>query len=137
MKKLILKIFKNKEIILYLIFGVLTTIVSFSTYMIFTRVVGLEPLVANGVSWVLSVFFAYVTNKLFVFSSKCKTVEKFAKEIIMFFISRLASGVFEMGIIFIFVSILHFNDLIIKAIATVLVIIINYFLSKLIIFVKK
>ncbi len=135
-------IIKNKEILLYLIFGVLTTIVSIGSYFILTKTI-LNPesqilmQIANVISWILAVSFAYVTNRLFVFTSKNKNI---LKEAIKFYESRLTTLIFEMTFMFIFVSCLKFNDTLMKILVQFLIIILNYILSKLIVFkgeVKK
>lgn len=130
---------KYQEVIKYLIFGVLTTIVSLGTYYlcVFTFLDATKPLelqIANIISWIVSVTFAYITNKKYVFSKTNKSV---IKESIEFYSSRLATLLIDMGFMFIFVTLLHFNDKIIKIIVQVIVIVSNYILSKLIVFKKK
>ena len=73
---------KYKEIINYLIFGVLTTLISIVTYAIFTKVFHIDYLISNVLSWIIAVLFAYITNKIYVFESKSK---KNIKELISFF----------------------------------------------------
>ena len=73
MEKLINLYKKNEEILNYLIFGVLTTIISIASYAIFTNIFNISILVSNVLSWILSVLFAFITNKLFVFKSKNKS----------------------------------------------------------------
>ncbi len=127
---------KNKEIILYLVFGVLTTIVSIFSYYILTKTI-LNPdnaillQVANVISWILAVTFAYITNRIFVFTSKNKNI---IKEALKFYESRLATLVFEMLFMYIFVSCFYFNNTLMKIIAQFVIIILNYILSKLIVF---
>lgn len=143
MKKLIKKVWnlykKYDEIINYLIVGGLTTIVSLGTYY-FCVYTFLNPnnafqlQIANIISWISCVTFAYFTNRIFVFKSK--RTDKL-KEAISFYGSRIATLLLEMGIMFVFVTILHFNDKIIKLIAQVVITILNYILSKLLIFRKK
>lgn len=130
---------KYQEIIKYLIFGVLTTIVSLGTYYlcVFTFLDASNPIqlqTANIISWIISVTFAYITNKKYVFN---KTDKNIIKESIEFYSSRLATLLIDMGFMFIFVSLLHFNDKIIKIIVQIIIIIANYILSKLIVFKKK
>ena len=143
MKKLIKKVWnlykKYDEIINYLIVGGLTTIVSLGTYY-FCVYTFLNPnnafqlQIANIISWISCVTFAYFTNRIFVFKSK--RTDKL-KEAISFYGSRIATLLLEMGIMFVFVTILHFNDKIIKLVAQVVITILNYVLSKLLIFKKK
>ena len=81
---------KYKEIIMYLIFGILTTVVNIVVYFIASNVLNINYLISNATAWFLSVLFAYVTNKLYVFESSSK---EFIKEIVAFFSSRLATGI--------------------------------------------
>lgn len=143
MKKIIKKVWnlykKYDEMINYLIVGGLTTVVSLGTYY-FCVYTFLNPnnafqlQIANIISWISCVTFAYFTNRIFVFKSK--RTDKL-KEAISFYGSRIATLLLEMGIMFVFVTILHFNDKIIKLIAQVVITILNYILSKLLIFRKK
>lgn len=71
---------KNKEIIHYLIFGVLTTIVNFVVYFICANLGGIDEIISNVISWLISVLFAYVTNKIFVFESKTNGITEIVKE---------------------------------------------------------
>lgn len=136
----ILKIIKNnQEIITYLIFGVLTTIISLLTYYILTFTIlnankPLELQIANILSWIVSVTFAYLTNRKYVFKSNNNNK---IKEIIKFYLSRLSTLGVDMLLMFVFVSKLNFNDKIIKIIVQVIVIVLNYILSKIIVFKKE
>lgn len=130
---------KYKEIINYLIFGVLTTVVSLGVYYICVytflnpeNVVQLQ--IANIISWVAGVTFAYVTNRKFVFESK---EENKLKEAGKFVTSRITTLLMDMAIMFIGVTLCKFNDKIIKLISQVVVIVMNYLLSKIIVFKKK
>ena len=124
---------KYKEIINYLIFGGLTTVVSIVTYALFAKVFNIDYLISNVLSWVLAVLFAYITNKIFVFESKSK---KNIKEITSFFFFRIISLIMEMVILYIFVDMLHIDDLVTKIIAQVIVIVSNYVFSKVFVFKK-
>ena len=130
---------KYKEIINYLIFGVLTTVVSLAVYYICVytflnpeNVVQLQ--IANIISWVAGVAFAYVTNRKFVFESK---EENKLKEAGKFVTSRITTLLMDMAIMFIGVTLCKFNDKIIKLISQVVVIVMHYLLSKIIVFKKK
>ncbi len=152
LKKLIKKII-NKETIMYIIFGVLTTVVNFIAFKLFDLMLGTKLyLITNVIAWVIAVAFAYVTNKLFVFESKSWKPSVIRREIPSFVAARLFSlGVEEVGLIF-FVSLLNFGEksftipvinfeldgtMVAKLILAVVVVILNYFFSKLIIFRKK
>ena len=124
---------KYKEIINYLIFGGLTTVVSIATYALFAKVFHIDYLISNVLSWILAVLFAYITNKIFVFESKSK---KNIKEITSFFFFRIVSLLIEMIILYIFVDMFHIDDLFTKIIAQVIVIVANYVFSKVFVFKK-
>lgn len=130
---------KYKEIINYLIFGVLTTIVSLATYYICVYTFlnpnnSLQLQIANIISWSVGVAFAYITNRRFVFESK---EQKKLKEAGKFVTSRIATLLADMLIMFIGVTILKLNDKIIKLLSQIVVIIANYILSKMIVFKNK
>ena len=138
MKELLKKVL-NKEVIMYLIFGVLTTVVSLAVYygLIFTILNpenAIQLQIANIISWIAGVIFAYVTNRKFVFESKEKNK---LKEISKFVSSRIGTLILDMLVMFIGVTILKLNDKIVKIISQVLVIIGNYILSKLFVFKNK
>lgn len=135
----LLKKVLNKEVIMFLIFGVLTTVVSLLVYYgcIYTflnpeNAVQLQ--IANIISWIAGVAFAYITNRKFVFESNESNQ---LKEISKFVTSRLATLFLDMIIMFIGVTCLHGNDKIVKLISQVLVIIGNYIFSKLFVFKKQ
>lgn len=128
---------KYREMIMYLLFGGLTTVVSFSVYYIFNKPLGVSALLSNIISWVASVTFAFITNKLFVFDSKDRSVEKVAKEALSFYGCRLFSGFVETAFIWLTVDILGWNSMIMKLVVSVFVVIANYFFSKIFVFKKS
>ena len=95
MEKLVSLFKKHKEIIMYLIFGVATTIVSLVSYALFVELLPLGITVASAFSWVIAVTFAFITNKLFVFESKNHEVKTVLREALAFFAARIISGVVE------------------------------------------
>lgn len=130
---------KYKEIINYLIVGVLTTIVSLSTYYLLVFTIlnpknSIQLQIANIVSWIVSVAFAYVTNRKYVFESKEKNK---LKEAGMFFFARVLTLLLDMAIMFVGVTVLHLNDKIFKLISQVAITISNYLISKLFVFKKN
>lgn len=138
MKKIKELYLKYKEIISYLIFGVLTTIVSLAVYYIsvFTFLNpdnSIQLQIANILSWIAGVAFAYFTNRKYVFESKN---ENKLKEATKFVSSRITTLLLDMFIMWLGVTILHFSDKLIKLVSQVLVIIGNYVLSKLFVFKK-
>lgn len=129
---------KYKEIINYLVFGVLSTVVNFVTYYITARFIGIDEVISSGISWFCSVTFAYITNKVFVFESKTNTSREFVKEMITFYLSRVLSGALcDVGTFALMVKVLHINDIVSKIVTQVMVVIVNYILSKLVIFKKE
>lgn len=127
---------KYKEVIMYLIFGVLTTIVNIVAYEIFANVIKIDYLISNAIAWFLSVLFAYITNRIFVFESKTKKIKELIREIASFFGFRLLSGAMDMGFMYLFVTIMQFNDSLMKILVNIIVVILNYIFSKLFIFKK-
>ncbi len=161
--KLIDKFF-TKEIITYLFFGVVTTVVNLGTFYIFKKLFisigwdgffnillekaglvnalrffgeGTDYLDANLIAWVTAVIFAFVTNKLWVFDSKSWKPSVAGKEFTGFIGARLFSFAVETVMMFVMITLLSWHDLIAKTIVGIVVVIINYVFSKLIIFKEK
>lgn len=137
MKTLISLFSRFREQILYLFFGVCTTAVNFAVYFGCTRLFRMDTVSASTLGWLLSVLFAYVTNRRWVFESKAHGVSEVAKELIAFFGGRLATGVLDIAIMYVTVDLLHFNDAVMKLLSNVIVIVLNYVISKLMVFRKK
>ena len=95
LKPLISIYYKYKEKILYLLFGALTTLVNILFYTIFTQVFNIEYILSNVISWILSVIFAYVTNKIYVFESQTNGKKELLKEITSFFVARILSLILD------------------------------------------
>lgn len=129
--------FKYKEVVLYLVFGGLTTLINVVAYAVCSYIFHLETVTGVAIAWIVSVAFAYVTNKIFVFESKTDTFKKFFKECISFFGCRLATGVMDIVIMYVTVDLWHFNDMLMKILSNVLVIVLNYVFSKVFIFSQK
>ncbi len=127
---------KYKDVIFYLVFGVLTTVVNIVTYWVCVHILGTSVMVGTILAWVLAVFFAYITNRSLVFHSSASGTDEIMKEITSFFACRIGTGVVDWVIMLVFVTILHFNDMIIKMLANIIVIVLNYILSKFVIFKK-
>lgn len=123
-----------KEQILYIIFGVLTTVLNFLVYIIFTRDFEANFLISNAVAWLLAVIFAFVTNKIYVFNSTDYNIRFIMKEFLEFTISRIITGLLDIGLLYLFVSIIGMNDLISKIIIGVIITILNYVVSKMYVF---
>ena len=128
---------KYKEILLYILFGGLTTVVSFGTFYIFRSVFGIHELIANVLSWIFAVTFAYVTNRLWVFESKAKGAKELAGEAASFYGGRVFTLLVETAMMWVGYSRLHFNYWGTKVVANMVVLILNYVISKLFVFRDK
>lgn len=135
----------SKEVVSYLFFGVMTTVVNFIAFGLCEG--KMHYLVANAVAWVAAVVFAFVTNKLFVFDSKSWKPNVLFKEAVSFTGARLLTlGIEEIGM-WGLIDLLHLDkaftlpfisgEMVVKIIISIVVVILNYFFSKLIIFKKK
>lgn len=142
---------KYREIILYALFGVLTTVANFASFWLSTRILGEELyLVNNAIAWIAGVAVAFVTNKLWVFESKQWQLKIVVKELSEFVVARLLSFGFEEAGMWLFIDLLSYSSksfsafgytvsgqIIVKFLLSVVVVILNYFFSKFIIFKKK
>lgn len=128
---------KYHQPILYLFFGVCTTAVNIITYYISAHIFSLSVVLSTCLAWVISVIFAYITNKWWVFESKSLRLKAVIQEFLSFTGCRLFTGACDLLIMFIFVDCLGVNDLLVKIASNVLVVILNYIFSKLIIFKRK
>lgn len=138
MKKIKELYIKYKEIINYLIFGVLTTIVSFVVYIIFAKGLKFDEIISNIISWIISVLFAYITNKIFVFESKNTSKKETLKELSKFYMARIVSGILgDIGLFVLMVKVFEINDIFSKLFTQIIVIILNYIFSKWLVFRKK
>ncbi|MBQ8475410.1 MAG: GtrA family protein [Clostridia bacterium] len=142
--KIITDLFKKyREIIMYLIFGVSTTAVNWVVYttLVVLHLAGVTA--ANAVAWVCAVLFAFVTNKLFVFQSHTAGFISVLKESVTFFGARIFSGLFEIFLPTLLISLgldgklFGIDGFVAKAVVSILIIIMNYVLSKLIVFRNK
>lgn len=129
--------FINKETITYIIFGILTTAVNYIAYFILYKFTALDALIYNTIAWAVSVIFAFITNKIFVFESKKWNARTVFKEFIPFVGARILSLLLEEAFLFITVEMANMHELIAKIIISVVVVIVNYFASKFFIFRNK
>lgn len=125
---------KNYELFSYIIFGGMTTIVNLFLFFTLNSLLGINYLIANIISIVFSILFAYVVNKKYVFRMKNNSIKKTIKEIFLFFIFRSASLIIDMGTMWLLVETLLFNANIAKLFTEVLIVIINFIVSKFIVF---
>lgn len=125
------------EYILYIVFGILTTTINFITYFIFTKVIGFSTVTSNLIATAISIIFAYITNKLFVFNSKRNNLGELITELIKFVNARIFTGLLDTLFVFIGVDCIRVNDFVVKTISCIIVVILNYIISKVIIFNKQ
>ena len=141
---------KNKSVLLYLFFGGLTTLVSILTFWlaelviisdfnvsIFGSMYSAKVVLSNAISWICAVLFAFFTNRIWVFNSPTDSWTGFFKQMAAFFGGRFATFLLETAILVVFVSILDFNEMLMKIIAQFVVLVSNYVISKLIVFRKR
>jgi len=127
---------KYREALLYLFFGGCTTLVNIIAFYIF-RQLHISTYVSNVIAWLVAVIFAFITNKLFVFESKGNSFKESFQECLSFFVFRVISLLFDMGIMYVLIDVLKFNEMVSKIFSNIFVVIINYIFSKLFIFKKK
>ena len=123
-----------RELILYLVFGVLTTAVSIGSYALLHGPLGMHYLAANVASWVVSVLFAFCTNRSFVFSGGGTG---WPRQLLLFALSRLGTLAVEEAGLFLLVDLLSVGELAAKAVMQAVVIVLNYILSKFLVFQRR
>lgn len=128
---------KYKDILAYLFFGICTTVVNFVVYYILARMMNFSTSFSTVTAWFFAVIFAFVTNKIWVFRSKSWKKKIVVEELSSFFVCRVATGVLDLVIMIVTVDILVWNDVVMKMVSNVLVILLNYIASKWIIFKRK
>ncbi|MCL2397781.1 MAG: GtrA family protein [Defluviitaleaceae bacterium] len=125
---------KHRQVVLYIIFGGATTAVNFIFYVAASFGLGLDAWLSTAVAWVFAVIFAFATNKIYVFESKVRSKGGVAKEFSLFIGARIASGVINAVLMYVFVDRLSFNELLLFALCQIFVIVFNYVASKWFIF---
>lgn len=128
---------KYKSLVLYAVFGVLTTLVNMGAYWLCFNAIGMPNVPATVIAWLLAVCFAFITNKLWVFDSKSFDKKTLRHEIPTFFGARIATGLLDVLIMYVAVDVLKWDSMVWKLISNVIVIVLNYIASKLVIFKKK
>lgn len=128
---------KYRSILIYLIFGVLTTAVNYLVYIPCLKLLGLKASVSNVIAWCVAVLFAFLTNKPFVFESKDWSAKTVVPEFTKFVGTRVASCLMETVILMVAVDMLGWNGVIWKLVTSVIVVILNYIGSKLLVFRRK
>ena len=128
---------KYRSILIYIIFGVLTTAVNYLVYIPCLNLLGMSASVSNVIAWCVAVLFAFLTNKPFVFESKDWSAKTVVPEFTKFVGTRVASGLMETVILMVAVDMLGWNGVIWKLVTNVIVVILNYIGSQLLVFRRK
>ena len=129
--------FRYKEMLLYAFFGGGTVLISVSTYALMTELFLWHILLANAVAWIFATLFAFFTNRTWVFASHATGVRAFFLQLGSFGFGRFLTLMIEEGMLYYFVGRLRFPNMGVKAVAQVVVIILNYLVSKLIVFRRR
>lgn len=145
LKKLVDWYLSHQEGMRYLVFGALSTVINIVVFAIFSNILKnsshitseLVTTISNIIAWIFAVLFAYITNKLSVFNSKTNSYKDLIKEILYFFGARVFTLIIETIFLNIFINQLHFNEILMKVFSNIIVIIINFILSKILIFKNK
>lgn len=127
---------KHKAFLMYAIFGILTTIINLAVYYILYNVFAWSNLASTALAWLVAVFFAFATNKKWVFESKSMEAKVLFYELTTFFACRVATGILDMVVMYLAVDIMAWNEMIWKLLSNIIVIILNFVASKLVIFKK-
>lgn len=127
---------KHKEVLLYLFFGVCSFVLNIFSYSLATIVFGISELIANVLAWILAVVFAFFTNRIWVFHSETNSYKEYAMQMGDFFCGRLATLVVEEIIILVFITLMKMPGVPVKIVAQIVVIVLNYIISKLWVFKK-
>lgn len=128
---------KYKSFIMYAVFGVLTTVINMASYYVLYNTLSWSNLASTALAWLIAVIFAFITNKKWVFDSQSMEAKVLLYELFSFFLCRIATGAFDMVVMYVAVDVMHANEMFWKLTANVLVILLNFVASKLIIFKKK
>ncbi len=127
---------KYEDVILYLFWGVMATLLNILLYEVFTEWFHMNYVIANGIDWFLCVMFAYVTNRIYVFRSTVTGIKGILGEFGKFFSCRVISGIMDMAIMIVMVEYMLIDDSIAKIVTQFVVVVSNYVFSKVFIFRK-
>lgn len=129
---------RRKSVVAYISFGAFTTILNVVVYNVFYYIFEVSNVISNFIAWLIAkVLVAFFTNKIFVFESKVSSAKGIISELISFLGCRVATGLLDIGIMYIAVDCLSQNGMVWKIISNIVIIILNYFTGKLIVFKKK
>lgn len=136
-KKISVLIVKHQSLLIYLVFGVLTTVVNYLVYLPCYNIVHISATLSNVIAWAVAVVFAYLTNKPFVFKSRDWSCATVIPELVKFVGCRIGSGLVETLIIFVTVDYLCWNGNLWKLLVSIIVVILNYVGSKVFVFARS
>lgn len=128
---------KNKSVLLYLFFGGIAFVMYFALYLLFVSVINLNEIIATILCNVICITFQFFTNRTYCFESSVNTKLDFIKQMGEFFLGRAGTFVADMLITFVFITCLNFNEIIIKIIDQIIIIVSNYLISKFWVFKEK
>ena len=128
---------RNKDVLLYLFFGFVTFVINILCYAWLNTWLGLNELIANIIAWVAAVLVAFLTNRIWVFHAPTETMGAFFRQMAAFFAGRLVTLGIEEAILAVFITVMQLPGMPVKIIAQIIVIVLNYVISKLVIFRKK
>lgn len=128
---------KHKKILLYILFGGLSFCVNIGTYAMFSTLFVIDELISNVLSWFITVAFAFFTNRIWVFDAPTDSISSFIRQIVKFYAGRIITLAIEEVILIIFIMILCLESIPVKIGAQIIIIVLNYIVSKLLIFKKK
>ena len=127
---------KNKEVLMYLFFGGVSFVLNMVLYILLNAVLGMNELLANIFCWIVCVLFQFVTNRIWVFNSRTDTTAALLKQMTAFFGGRIFTLLAEELILLVFITWQGLNSVAVKLVAQIVVIVLNYVISKLIVFKK-
>lgn len=125
-----------REMIMYIIMGIFTTAVNISSFYILVEILDTDYKTATVIAWILSVLFAYITNKIYVFQQKTSDMRSLMRELTTFFSVRLLSLGIDLGMMILLVSQFHTNETLAKILDNVVIVAVNYIASKWLVFKK-
>lgn len=134
LEKLTKILIKHMDIISYGFFGVCSTLLNIIAYYVLAHHLHMDTIPSTILAWVIAVLFAYVVNRIFVFQSQVRDIQGILREFYLFVGWRLGTELLDIAAMFIFVDVMHHNDMITKAVANIIVIIVNYIASKFFVF---
>jgi putative flippase GtrA len=124
----------KKEILMYILFGILTTIINIAVYAFFVEIINVNYKISTTIAWLVSLLFAYITNKIYVFHSKQTNLLSILKEMISFIFFRMATYFLDIGSMIVMIELFHFNEHMAKIASNILIVISNYLVSKFFVF---